>query len=250
MTNNYRLANGFVDIHTHILPAVDDGPQTLDASVCILRVAAASGTSVMAATTHGGVKALWPDVGHLLKLCQNLNEFVERAGLSIKIVPGMENVLDLNPPEQFDRGNALTINNSGYILVELPHSALPIYWEDVLFKLQLKGLRPIIAHAERRQQLQEKPELLTGPVSRGVLAQVTAGSPVGSFGSKAKKAAQVLIKRGLVHVVASDTHRPEGPRGPDLRKGFDELKSLVGEQSAAKMMIEMPAAILENSRVS
>jgi protein-tyrosine phosphatase len=234
--NSRSPSIGFVDVHSHILPGVDDGPQTMEAAMGILRSAAASGTSVMVATPHGGQKARWTGVEHLKKLCRGLNEFVERERLPIEIVLGMENDFDISLPEQFEKGRALTINNSSYILVELPFNTLPIYWEDVLFKLQLKGLRPIIAHAERQQQLQEKPELLIGPVSRGVLVQITAGSLVGYFGGKAKKAAQTLLKRELAHVVASDAHKPEGQRGPDLLEGFHELKRLIGEDKALRLM--------------
>ncbi len=246
--NTSGLATSFVDLHTHILPGVDDGPQTLEAAMSMLRGAAKSGTSVMVATPHGGRKALWPDVGHLTNLCQSLNELAGREQLPIKIVLGMENPLEMDLAAQVEKGRALTINGSAYILVELPFNTLPLYWEDVLFKLQVQGLRPIIAHAERQQQFQENIDLLVGPSSRGILVQITAGSLCGHFGIKAKKAAQTLAKKDLAHMVASDTHKPEGPRGPDLLAGFNELKKLVGEPSATRMMVETPASMLGSVR--
>jgi protein-tyrosine phosphatase len=235
---------GFVDIHTHILPGVNDGPKTVEEAMGMLKSAAESGASVMVATPHSGPKALWSDVKSLREQCQGLRDLVEREQLPIEIVLGMENILEVDLAEQAEKGKALTINNGAYILVEMPFTLLPNYWEEALFNLQIVGLRPIIAHAELQQQFQGKPELLDRPVNRGVLVQVTAGSLVGNFGSKAKKAAQNMIKREFAHVIASDTHRPEGPRGPGLRAGFDELKKLVGEQGAARMMRKMPASIV------
>ena len=176
-------------------------------------------------------------------LCQSLNTALELEQVPLTVMPGMENPLELDTVEQVEGGNALTINGSAYILVELPFLQLPLYWEEVLFQLQLRGLRPIIAHPERHAQIQKNPDLISGAVSRGVLAQVTAGSLVGHFGPRVRKTAETLFKKGLIHVIASDCHGPDGPRSPDLLDGFHAATKLVGQELAAQMVQEVPRSI-------
>ncbi len=141
-------------------------------------------------------------------------------GLSLSVLLGMENPLELDLVEQLNNGSALHCNDSPYVLVEFPYRQLPIYWEEALFNLQLGGKRPIIAHPERQTQIQENPELLAGVVRRGVMTQITAGSLSRRSGSLVRKTAETLVKNGLAHVIASDAHGPTGPRNTSLLEGF------------------------------
>ena len=235
----------FVDLHSHVLPGVDDGPQTWDEAMAMVRSAASSGTALMAATPHGDRRGTWHQVDSLKGLCQDLNRELEHVPLTV--VLGMENPLELDTAEQIERGTALTLNGSAYTLIELPFLQLPLYWEDVLFELQLRGLRPIIAHPERQIQIQENPDILAGVVDRGMLTQVTAGSLVGHFGPRVRRTAHRLMKKGLVHAIASDCHGPHGPRGPDLLEGFQAASKLVGRELAAQMVWETPWAIAQGN---
>ena len=236
---------GYVDIHSHILPGVDDGAETWEEAVDILKVAANAGTTVMVATPHGDNRARWDNIDSLKDLSGDLNAMLASEGVPLNIVLGMENPLELDMVAQVKRGTALTLNGSEYILVELPFQQLPIYWEEVLFQLQLDGLHPIIAHPERQVQLQANPNLLSGLVERGILLQVTAGSLVGSFGPRAKKAAETLFKKGFAHIIASDCHRSEGSRGPDLNGGARAATKIVGQSLAIQMVSDLPRAIVQ-----
>lgn len=234
---------GFVDLHSHVIPGVDDGPETWEESMEMLRNAARCGTDLIVATPHGGDRGRWDRVDSLERLCRELNEASVQEELPLRVALGMENPIELDVVGQIEKGAALTINSSSYILIELPFSQLPIYWEESLFQLQLQGLRPVIAHPERQAQIQDDPSLLAGAVNRGVLAQVTGGSLVGRFGPKVRKTADTLLKKGLVHIVASDCHGPDGSRGPDLQKAFDAAAKLAGRERAVKMLSETPRAI-------
>ena len=209
----------------------------------MLRRAARGGTSLIVATPHGGDRGRWSDVESLHRLCHDLNAALETEQLPLTLVLGMENPLEPDTVAQVERGTALSINRSEYILVELPFLQLPLYWEEVLFQLQLRGLRPIIAHPERQAQIQQKPGLLADVVGRGVLTQVTAGSLVGHFGPRVRKVAEKLFKDGLVHVVASDCHAPDGPRSPDLQEGFRAATKLVDQEFATQITSEVPWSI-------
>ena len=131
----------------------------------------------------------------------------------------------------------------------MPFFGRPIYAEDVLSRLQLQGLTPVLAHPERIEAFQRDPDLLVDFVERGMLCQITAGSTIGVFGRRVQRFTTHLLRRNLVHIMSSDTHRPRGPRSPELGPGIAALTRLVGEVSAMAMVTDTPRAILEDLAV-
>ena len=210
----------------------------------MLRAAASGGTEFLVATPHGDHRRTWDDLASLRQLCDELNGALQHEQVRLTVALGIENPLALDIMEKIEQGAGLTINGSNYILVELPFHQLPIYWEEVLFQLQLNDLHPIIAHPERQAQFQANPNLVAEAVNRGVLTQVTAGSLVGRFGSKVRKTAESLVKRDLVHVIASDCHGATGSRDPKLQDGLRAAAKLVGREMASKMVLETPWSIV------
>jgi protein-tyrosine phosphatase len=103
-----------------------------------------------------------------------------------------------------------------------------------------------LAHPERIEAFQQEPELLMRFVEGGMLSQVTAGSIVGHFGGRVKRFTNSLLRRGLVHVIASDTHFPGGPRSPKLSPGVDAAAVIVGPERAQTMVVQTPKAILDD----
>ncbi|MDO8671501.1 MAG: CpsB/CapC family capsule biosynthesis tyrosine phosphatase [Dehalococcoidia bacterium] len=233
-----------IDIHSHILYGVDDGAQSLEDSLEMARVAAADGIHTIVATPHGiewSTDCNWPEtVGRVKSLQDELN----RLSIELKIAPGLEVYLTPGLAKQIDEGSAFPLNGSRYILVEMPMNLFPIYAEQAIFELQLKGLIPILAHPERNAGIQKDYRLLQKLVDRGVLGQVTAASLCGSFGSRTKETARVLLQRNLVHIIASDAHSPQGHRAPILSAGLAEAASLVGVERANAMVTAIPEAIL------
>ncbi len=214
----------------------------------MLRKAASSQTAVMVATPHSGDRGRWDKVESLRRLCQDLNQALESDATPLKLVLGMENALDLDTVDKVEQGNGLTINGSSYILVELPFHQLPLYWEEVLFRLQLNGLQPIIAHPERQSQIQSNPSLLVEAVERGILFQLTAGSLTGHFGPQARKCAETLLKKRLAHFIASDCHGQDGSRGPNMLDGFQRASKLVGEELAVQMVRHAPWDVVHGTK--
>ena len=215
------------DLHAHILPGVDDGAKTIEDAVEMARVAADNGTEVILATPHRKDISENHSVPYVRDLLAQLN-------------------LDLELPEDFSTGRALTISGSRYALVELPFFGYPNYAEDILFQIQVQGVTPVLAHPERIEAIQRNPNLLAGFVERGMLSQVTAGSVVGHFGGKVRRITRSLLKRGLVHIIASDTHFPGGPRSPLLTPGMEAAASIVGYERARAMVVGTPKAILDD----
>ena len=159
----------------------------------------------------------------------------------------MENHLDVDLPDEIEAGRALPMNGSRYMLIEMPFFGRPNYIEDVLFKVQLQGITPVLAHPERIEAFQDDIDLLANFIERGMLTQVTAGSVIGFFGKRVQTITNNMLQRNLVHVLASDTHFPDGPRSPKLGIGINSASKIVGQDAAMAMVVNTPKAILEDS---
>ena len=233
------------DLHSHILPGVDDGARSVEETVAMARVAADNGTTVILATPHSkDVNENW-SADYVRKLVRDVNAELQSNGIELTLLPGMETHLELYLPEWVTDGRALPINDTRYILVELPFFGHPNYAEEVLFQLQLQGLTPVLAHPERIEVIQNNPDMLAGFVRRGMLSQITAGSLLGYFGEDVRRFTVGIMERGLVHVIASDAHFADGPRSPKLLPGVEAAAKIVGEERALAMVVDVPKAILE-----
>ena len=213
------------------------------------RVAAGDGTKVMLATPHRRDVTERSSVSHVRAPLDDMNAEIRSHGIDLTLLLGMENHLDVDIPDEVSAGRALPINGSRYIRVEMPFFGRPNYAEEVLFKLQLQGLTPVLAHPERIEAFQREPELLTRLVERGSLVQITAGSILGRFGRPVRRFTHTLLQGGLVHVIASDTHFPDGPRSPVMSDGVAAAAEVVGQERASAMVVDTPKAILENLSV-
>ena len=235
------------DIHSHILPNIDDGPHGMEDSVAMARIAKNDGTIKMICTPHH------KDVieNHSIsKLKQRVTQFKSRLKdekIDLEIGLGMENHINLDLPEDLSNGTSLTINQTKYVLIELPFFGKPNYIEKILFDVQLEGYIPILAHPERLELFQNTPTILNDFVDRGMLTQFTAGSILGLFGRKAKTLTEKYLKAGLVHTFASDTHTPAGPRSPILSTAFNKVSNSYGQNIALTMFSANPKSIIEGS---
>ncbi len=237
------------DLHAHILPGLDDGAKTLEDFVAMARAAADQGTTVMLATPHRRDVTENFSIPYLTNHAAEMADRLVGKDIELTLLLGMENHLDLDLPDALSSGIALPMNGTRYALVELPFFGHPNYVEEVLFKVQVQGLTPVLAHPERLELFQNDPDLLLRLVERGMLSQVTAGSVTGHFGGKVKRLTHSLLRRGLVHVLASDTHFPSGPRSPALRRGMVAAAEIVGEEKARAMILDTPRAIVEGGQV-
>ncbi|TMU84334.1 tyrosine protein phosphatase [Bacillus sp. BHET2] len=198
-----------VDIHNHILHGVDDGPKTLEESISMAGQAADAGITHVIATPHRGNGIHFNRANRIIHQVMELNRELQHQNIPVTILPGMEIHLYGEVAEDLQKLDSvlLTLNETNkYVLIELPDSHFPSYTELILYKLQLVGYVPIIAHVERNEELRKKPELLFSLFQKGALFQVNAGSILGKFGKSIQKFAYELIKYNHVHVVASDAH--------------------------------------------
>ena len=232
------------DLHSHILPGLDDGAKTIEESMKMLRAAAGDGIDGMAATPHGKDVREAGALGLVSEHVETLNRLSQEEPLDIKIYVGMENHLTLDLPELVASGKGFPINGGPYILVELPFDSLPDYTDDVLTRLQEQGLTPLIAHPERQADIMRNPSIMGDLVGRGMLGQVTSTCILGRFGPESRETAELLLNNGWVHVISTDCHRPTGPRAPMMAESVVEAGKIVGAEKARAMAVDVPRSIL------
>ncbi len=230
MGNSLKITGGqvMIDIHSHLLPGVDDGAQTLEDSLAMAREAVSQGIDTIVATPHHRNGKYTNPRLNVLYLVQELNFELERAEIPLTVLPGQEVRIHGDMIEELKEEVITPINiDSGYIFVELPNDQVPNYTISMLFELQRAGYIPIIVHPERNKKFIEDPNLLYQFVKSGAYTQVTAGSVAGKFGKSVQKFSHQLIEANLTHVIASDAHDTKR-RGFFMKEAMREIKKKYG----------------------
>ncbi len=232
----------YIDIHSHILPGIDDGAKDEGVALEMLRIAQNSGTRNIVATphyVHGNTRYGYATI---IEKCSKLNRLAADAGINVTVYPGCEVFICPELIELYEQGLIGTLAESSYMLIEFPMMSMPTYIDEVFYNLQLKGITPIIAHPERYSEIQNEVILLENYVSRGIQVQVNSGSITGTYGREAKKAALKLLEKGLVHFIASDAHS-DRTRNPDLSKAAKVVERKFGAKVREDMFTYNPTKI-------
>jgi len=243
-----------IDIHSHILPGIDDGAGDLEEALEMARLAVADGIRVMVATPHL-FKHQSMDLDAINEksvILERLDRFRDRLaaeGIALEILPGCDVPLSADTLRLLAEDRVLTVNDGKrYLLLELPHFSMPPALEDICFRLQSLGITPVITHPERQPLILESPERLARLVELGCLAQLTAGSLTGTFGRRVAKVSRQLVKNGHIHLLASDAHNTRG-RPPILSRAVTELSKLIGPERARAMVTRTPEKIIKGEPV-
>jgi protein-tyrosine phosphatase len=235
------LANNMVDVHCHILPGLDDGPEAIEESLAMAESAITDGITHVVATPHCNSQFAF-DYARVQQLRDRLQSEI---GDRLTLATGCD--FHLNP-ENLDALYANTprfcINQRAYLLVEFNDFSIPPAIDDTLHSLQLKGLRPVITHPERNAILRRQPQRLAKWARLGCFVQVTAGSLTGGFGPRAQEDSLCWIARGIVHLVASDAHNTRR-RPLRLHAAYDVVREQFGEKKARALFVENPMAAFE-----
>lgn len=225
-----------IDLHSHVLPGLDDGAANREEALEICRVAARDGIEILAATPH--VRSDYPTTA--AEMQDALAVLQEAADGILRLVPGGElDLEELGRPLEELRGFALA-GNRDFLLVETPYVGWPLDIGQKLSQLQSAGITPVLAHPERNPDVQADPELLRPLVELGALAQITAASIDGRLGKRTRLAARALLDRGLAHLLASDAHAPA------VREmGLSRAAAAVGDAALAEWLtVGIPGAIV------
>lgn len=230
-----------VDLHSHILPELDDGSQSLWESLAMARLAVESGVTAMVATPHcaddraGEVHSAW-----LL-----LRDALREAEIPLTLYPGMEIFGTTKTLRLLQEGKLFTVNGTRYPLIEFSFRSGGEEETGILHHLIQAGYRPLVAHPERYEYLRRNPELVNLWKEMGCLFQVNRGSLLGRFGSGARQMAFALVERGFASAVASDAHSPR-MRTPWMK----DIQALLAQEyspaTARTLLLDNPRRILRN----
>ena len=271
------MRSEMIDLHAHILPQLDDGAESLEESIEMCRISHKDGVRTIVATPHILPGVYKNNRSTILTKVQELNEAIKKfevgnseygmqnldskischlnselrthhSELPLVVLPGADVHFSSDMPQLCENGGIVTVNDKGqYLMVEFDFQGIPYHAEDVLFRLMTKGIIPIITHPERNFEIGQKPQRYGEMIRMGCLGQVTAMSLTGGFGSGVKQTAEKLLKSGLVHIIASDTHSINR-RPPILSAAVREAEKIVGREEAQRMVTDYPQAVIEGRR--
>ncbi|HYR29241.1 MAG TPA: CpsB/CapC family capsule biosynthesis tyrosine phosphatase [Thermoanaerobaculia bacterium] len=236
-----------IDIHHHCLPDVDDGPTEWDEAVAMCRMAADEGIETIVCTPHV-LRGRWRTAPKA-ELEARIATLRDKVGATPRLLLGSEYFFAHDVAEVLRAGNTIVpLAGSKYVLMELASNNVPPMLDQPLYRMQLEGWIPIIAHPERNIVFQKKPELLASLIELGARFQVTAGSLTGDFGASAQRAAESWIASGMIHFVATDAHNV-GKRPPRMKAAVEALRTLAGDHVAEALVRGNPRAVVENRRL-
>jgi len=218
-----------IDLHCHILPGLDDGARNLEQAVAMAEAAVADGIGIVAATPHHNNGRYSNDKTNLVEQVSLLNKVLTDRNIQLKVVGGQELRVNDQLWQEVECGNVLTLNESRYLLIELPSSSVPSGCEELIHELTIAGYVPIIAHPERNREIASNPARLSKLINMGALSQVTAGSITGDFGRQVGKLSLELCRGGLVHIVASDAHDNDR-RKFSIGAAYQYIRDQLGEE--------------------
>ncbi|MGI2243921.1 tyrosine-protein phosphatase [Staphylococcus cohnii] len=195
-----------IDIHNHILWDVDDGPKTIENSIEMAKQAVELGISHIITTPHYYPGKYEISKNQIRSQARILNSKLVELNIPIKLKVGQEVYFNETLFEDLDFGHIAPIEGTRYILIEMSFIEIPLYAFEFLLKLVEQGYKPIIAHPERYNSIQQNLYILDRLVDIGCLLQMNAGSLLGIHGKPAKKAAKFMIKNYKLHIIGSDAH--------------------------------------------
>lgn len=243
------MLDNMVDIHCHILPGIDDGPDSFDESIMMVIQAANQGISKIIATPHFPFDKFNFRKEDVFEKVNILQEKVDVLGLKCKIFPGMELYLSTDLIAKIDTDEIIPLGeDSRYLLVEFPLRGFSQNLINLLHEFQIRGYIPIIAHPERNEFIQDNPLLINEILQYEALLQINVGSILGKNGRSSQKLALELIKQGLVSFIASDGHSTNW-RKIQLSDAMDTLKKIINPDLLQKLVVDNGEKLLNNNEI-
>lgn len=237
-----------IDLHCHILPGLDDGSNSIEQSIQMAKEAAEAGFSTICCTPHYlDNKYIVPrvEVKETLNALQNA---INNNGINIKLAIGNELYITEFVDDLLDNQTISTLNDSKYLLMELPMNYPVSILEDIIFTIQNFGLVPILAHPERYTYVQKDPNFVINLINRGVLFQGNYGSIIGKYSSEAQKTIKIMLENDMIHFLATDNHRDKSVF-TYLDSVFGELEKVISPSKIEKLTKINPQKVIDNEDV-
>jgi|HigsolmetaAR202D_1030399.scaffolds.fasta_scaffold00006_90 Capsular polysaccharide biosynthesis protein len=235
-----------IDLHTHILPDIDDGSPSLTVSLELARLAVEDGITTVVATPHSPDSTVGGrySVSLLNERFELLREALQKEQIPLNLVRGTEITIGPKLVERLRAGELLPYENTRVLLIECPGHYMNEPVHNAIFALQAAGYRVLLAHPERLQDVQHDPEVLRPLVERGVMMQLTGAAIAGEQNELLGRTSHELLRRGLVHVVASDGHGFPPRRRILLKSAYEATAKVIGQEAAHALCTANPEALL------
>ena len=234
-----------IDIHSHILPGIDDGPKTMEHSLQLASLYEKAGFRTVVATPHWMPGTIWtPSPADLKTRITELQHALEEEQITLSIHPGMEIAFDNETLDRLRKNNLQTLAGQSYLLLETPFQQLPLGWETIFFNIISDGYKIILAHPERCRQVHQHPEILKKMIEAGIYIQLNYDSFLGFNGKATKKTAFYLAEQGCVHCLASDSHDATHRHPGSVKDALNNIAARVGEKTAEIISTTNPKRIL------
>lgn len=236
-----------IDIHSHILPGIDDGALSMEDSVEMAKIACKCGISQIVATPHYN-GAYFATRNEIDKVYEQLCDELEYENIPIKLLKSMEILASDDLPELLTQGKVFTYPESSWFLVEFMPDEEYDYFDWLLDRCVEAGFKPVIAHPERYRAVYRHPEMAKGWSEKGYGVQVNRDSLLGVFGNQAYECSDYLLKRGWANCIASDAHSPQG-RNPYWGEAFRLFPRVYSVRHLNRCLKDVPQCILNNTRI-
>jgi len=239
-----------IDLHCHLLPGIDDGPQMLQEALEMARIAVANGITAAQVTPHLHPGRWDNDQAAISTAVDSYRAALAAAGIALEIGYAAEVRLDYGILPFIEAGRVPflgTLDGYRVMLLEFPHGYVPVGADKFVAWLLARNIRPMIAHPERNKDLMRDPAKLEPFVKEGCLVQLTADAVSGGFGEPCAARARDFLERGWVSVLASDAHDTTG-RPPRIAPGRDAAANIVGAEEARRMTLDTPLRIVSGTR--
>jgi protein-tyrosine phosphatase len=235
-----------IDLHTHILPGVDDGSRSLETSLEHLRLMQERGVTGVFLTPHFMRNMHEGNPQTIRRKFHELQKTILEEKIEINLYPGFEIFLETGIHEKIE-ANKLALNDTKYVLVETNMSGFTRELPQILYDLVRTGWKPILAHPERYADVIKDPSIAEDLIHKNVLMQINAGSLLGDYGRGTHSVAWYLIERGFAHFLASDNHckRPEYK----LDLAAEEIRTTIDEHTVQLLTVHNPQQVINNDPI-
>ncbi len=237
-----------IDFHSHILPNIDDGSKSIEETFNLIKEAEKAGFEAVISTSHYMENYYETDVPEREVWVKAILENLKTKNINTNLYLGNEIYFTDNIIELLEKRKASTINDTSYVLFELPLNAEPMNLYDVIYDMLQYKLVPILAHPERYCFIQKEPELVYDLIEKGVLMQANYGSIIGQYGKKAEIIVRKFFENNMVHFLGTDVHR-QNTIYSKIPQILEEISDIIGEEKLEELTTENPKLVLNNKRI-
>lgn len=237
-----------IDFHTHIIPNIDDGSRSVEETFNLIKEAKEAGFDGIILTSHYIENYYETDAPERDVWVKAISDTLKTKGIETNLYIGNEIYLSENIMDLLINGKASTINNTSYVLFEMPLNAEPMNLYDVIYSLQENKLVPVLAHPERYSFVQKEPELIYDLIQKGVLMQANYGSILGQYGENAKMIVKKFLENNMIHFLGSDVHRQKSIY-KKIPQALEEISKIIGKEKLEILTTTNPKLALANKRI-